>query len=416
MRPRETSCAVILLAAVFAPAALATGGSWVPPVGRTEPIRSLLVVSPGAPVRLSPHGASPRRGALARGERVPYMGEATGPGCASAWYRIDAEGYVCGALVEPSSEAPRSGPHPSLPAAGEVLPFGYGYAGMDGARIYRRAEDVEADLWESELDTGFGVAVRRLVHLHGSRFWETLSGRLIPARELRLARPSTFAGAQLESPGDIERAGWVIEREARSLGAEGRAETRTLHVRHDRVEIFETARRGGRSLLRVAHDGWLDARVVRRPRLATRPESVGAAERWIDVDLERQIVTAYEGDRPVYVTLASTGRAGTPTPTGIFRVWVKLATSTMDNFEEEEADRFYSLDDVPWVLYFDRGVALHAAFWHDRYGERRSHGCVNLSPIDARFFYEFASPVMPSGWTASFPTDRSPGTVVRVRR
>ena len=87
----------------------------------------------------------------------------------------------------------------------------------------------------------------------------------------------------------------------------------------------------------------------------------------------------------------------------------------MDNVEDEEALRFYSLDDVPWVLYFDRGVALHAAFWHERFGEPRSHGCVNLAPIDARVVFDLAPPALPAGWTAVFPTDRSPGMLVRVR-
>ncbi|MBC7171427.1 MAG: L,D-transpeptidase, partial [Polyangiaceae bacterium] len=58
---------------------------------------------------------------------------------------------------------------------------------------------------------------------------------------------------------------------------------------------------------------------------------------------------------------------------------------------------------------------LHAAFWHDAFGERRSHGCVNLSPSDARYIFEFTQPALPPGWEALLPGDRERATVVRVR-
>ena len=146
-----------------------------------------------------------------------------------------------------------------------------------------------------------------------------------------------------------------------------------------------------------------------------RPADVGAAERWIDVDRTAQVLTAYEGDRPVFATLVSTGRALRSTPEGEFRIWAKLAQSAMDNFEDEEAEEFYSLEDVPWVMYFSEGVAIHGTFWHDRFGERHSHGCVNVSVKDARWLYEWTLPAVPAGWTAMLPTERSPSTMVVVR-
>lgn len=415
MRRAWHLCALAAAATVIAPLASATGPLSVPPVGRTEPIRSLLVTSPGAPVVIAPHAAAPRRGALAGGERVPYMGQATGSGCVAPYYRVDPEGYVCGRFVEPSSAPPRALPHPIAPAPGELLPWAYGYARGDGARIFRRAEDVEAEMWDAELDPGFGIGIRRARVVAGERFHETLGGHLIPAVDLRPARPPAFRGAALEGAEDAARVAWVVEREAHARTRPGGGDRSVLYAHHDAVRIEETVTRGGRTFLRVGERAWLDARAVRRVRPTARPDPVAADERWIDVDLEQQIATAYEGDRPVYATLVSTGRRGAPTPTGSFRIWVKLERSLMDNIEDEEAESFYSLDDVPWVLYFERGVALHAAFWHDRFGERRSHGCVNLAPIDARFFYDFAGPALPPGWNAVFPTERSPGTLVRVR-
>jgi len=130
------------------------------------------------------------------------------------------------------------------------------------------------------------------------------------------------------------------------------------------------------------------------------------------------VLVAYEGTKPVFATLVSTGRAEGTTPAGVHRVWVKLRVSDMENLSDEEDendhDRF-SIEDVPYVQYFERGVALHAAFWHGDFGRPRSHGCVNLAPKDAAWLFGFTAPHLPAGWSAALPTALEPGTVVRVR-
>jgi hypothetical protein len=40
---------------------------------------------------------------------------------------------------------------------------------------------------------------------------------------------------------------------------------------------------------------------------------------------------------------------------------------------------------------------------------------VNLAPRDARWLFAFTQPALPIGWDAILPTDRAPGTAVRVR-
>jgi hypothetical protein len=66
-------------------------------------------------------------------------------------------------------------------------------------------------------------------------------------------------------------------------------------------------------------------------------------------------------------------------------------------------------------MYFNGDLALHGAYWHDRFGTRRSHGCVNLAPRDARWLFNWAPPGLPPGWSAVFPTREEPGLQVRVR-
>ena len=132
-----------------------------------------------------------------------------------------------------------------------------------------------------------------------------------------------------------------------------------------------------------------------------RPPGVGADERWIHVDLSEQVLVAYQGDVPVFTTLVSTGKEPGMTPVGGHRLQSKhVATSMRDQPIEEDA---YSIEDVPWTQYFHNSVALHGAFWHGGFGLVRSHGCVNLSPADARWLFGFTTPQLPDGWHAASP-------------
>ncbi len=58
----------------------------------------------------------------------------------------------------------------------------------------------------------------------------------------------------------------------------------------------------------------------------------------------------------------------------------------------------FQLKDVPYIQYFESGYALHAAYWHDVFGTPRSHGCVNLAPVDAHRIFMWTDPPMPEGW------------------
>ncbi|MGH7328819.1 MAG: L,D-transpeptidase, partial [Polyangiaceae bacterium] len=87
----------------------------------------------------------------------------------------------------------------------------------------------------------------------------------------------------------------------------------------------------------------------------------------------------------------------------------------MGNVERDDVDEHYSIEDVPFVQFFDHAVALHGAFWHREFGRVRSHGCVNLAPLDATRLFDFTWPHLPRGWTAVFPTSLEKGTLVRVR-
>ncbi len=208
---------------------------------------------------------------------------------------------------------------------------------------------------------------------------------------------------------------------ARASGRSARTTDREGFVFH------ETRQQGSHTFLR-AHDGrWFREYDVRRvdvltaiPDRVTAEMSGDSDNKWMDVNLEKQTLVAYEGTVPVFATLVSTGRIkredvaelNHETPTGVFRISSKHLTHTMDG--DNAFDGPYSVDDVPYVMYFQLAYALHSAFWHGRFGRPKSHGCVNLAPQDARYIYSWSGPHVPQGWHVGYPTDENKGSLLYI--
>lgn len=137
-----------------------------------------------------------------------------------------------------------------------------------------------------------------------------------------------------------------------------------------------------------------------------------SGEKWIDVDLSTQTVRAMEGENEVFRMLASTGKWAL-TPTGEYRIWVKMRYTKMSG-GSKELHTYYYLPNVPYVMYFYQGYGLHGAYWHNNFGQPMSHGCVNLSIADAEKLFYWADPQMTDGqWTVKATAD-NPGTRVVV--
>ena len=137
-----------------------------------------------------------------------------------------------------------------------------------------------------------------------------------------------------------------------------------------------------------------------------------SGEKWIDVDLSTQTVRAMEGDNEAFRMLASTGKWA-PTPTGEYRIWIKLRYTKMSGGKKEN-NTYYYLPNVPYVMYFYQGYGLHGAYWHNNFGRPMSHGCVNLAIADAEKLFYWADPQMTDGqWTVKATAD-NPGTRVVV--
>jgi hypothetical protein len=387
-----------------------------------EGVRSAVVLRPETSILAEPSVAGARRGTALAGAKLPVFGAKRGPGCAARWINVGPEAWMCQDGLAFDADAPIDAVDSSSPSAPAGLPFRYYFVGPEGSNGYSRLNDAEDVAPDQEFEPGFAVAVVDEGAKNGERYVRTHHGLWIPMRDLIPVPPFAFHGEEAKG-GKLDFA-WVVEDKALPLSAPS-AGARTPkgkgpHPRFEKVDVLEEKldKKGG-GFIRVGDDEWLRLRDVRRPMLSAPPPSVRANERWIDVDLATQTLVAYEGNLPVYATIVSTGKGkegtDTATPKGEFRVWVKLTSSNMDNLEDEDAQRYYAIEDVPYVQYFAKGVGLHGAFWHRGFGKVRSHGCVNLAPLDAQRLFAFTTPHLPAGWTAALPSSVEEGTLVRVR-
>ncbi|HOU12057.1 MAG TPA: L,D-transpeptidase [Anaerolineae bacterium] len=174
----------------------------------------------------------------------------------------------------------------------------------------------------------------------------------------------------------------------------------------------------------VGNFQWVLARDVRRfPRVEMAPIHPFVGNKRIVVDLEAQSLTCFEGDTVVFQTLVASGLGGgLATPTGEHWVLLKQASRHMSNVPYEgmkEEDRpapgdIFDLPGVPWNTFFDMaGTAIHGAYWHNDFGVRRSHGCLNVSCEAARWIYRWVHPI--GGYEDEFiRSDRRVGTPINI--
>jgi hypothetical protein len=409
--------------ALFAVAACSSGST--PPDGRGAPATaSPLPEAPPPPaypadvtslrlrrsitVRFLPDKDAKSLGTVAENTRAGWKRASAGPGC-DRWIEIEPRGWICDKYLEPSKKAPVGVEMPKL-EEGEVVPGEYGRVTAQGAKAFAGAKDVLRGKVSRTL--AGAVTVRKMdeVVVGGRRYWKTSSGELIAADKIAPHKPSTFEGvrdpafplAWAQSRKDLT--GKVAVR-----GGPGAADPIVAKLA-PRTLLVVLATEG--DVARVA-EGWVRLADLHVARTVEPPEEIGAEERWIDVDLDEQVLTAYEGRKPAYATLVSTGKPKYPTPEGIYRIWLKYDETDMNGQMGDEQP--YSVATVPWTMFFARDLGFHTAYWHDRFGEARSHGCVNLAPRDARWLYFWASPDVPAGWSMVQGIVERPGSVVRIR-
>jgi hypothetical protein len=396
-------------------------------------------------------------GNVRRGTSVRASGPVKGSGCGNTWHELWTGGYVCRGRGFQLGKSPQTfTPSPAPAALFDPLPYPYAKSiapsSLQFFRIptqeeQREAEAAYAALLASEGDEartappappepgapstaelpfpqlvrmpmapGFYVSVDG-VESDGERsFARTVRGGFVEQKTLaEVALPKAAGGPigrEERFPfGLVYRDGAKLIQRDTSSGALGASEPLPRYARVALLEGQAAARAlPGYHLTRSGHMV-ADAKLRIPPRVV-RPPVVPKNARLIHVHLATQTLVAYDGERPVYATLVSSGKEGFETPVGLYRIHAKHVSATMDGLAGEEDE--YSIEDVPWTLYFQGSFALHAAFWHDKFGNTRSHGCVNLSPADARWLFEWSTPTLPAGFHNAMATRDNPGTYVLI--
>ena len=148
---------------------------------------------------------------------------------------------------------------------------------------------------------------------------------------------------------------------------------------------------------------WVLARDMRRmPRAEITPIHPFVSDKRIVVDLDQQSLTCFEGDEVAYSTLVASGLGGIhATPRGDHCVLLKQASRHMSNVFYPDMPEplpnpndIFDLPGIPWNTFFDlEGRAIHGAYWHNDFGIRRSHGCLNVSFQAAEWIYRWTHPI-----------------------
>ena len=263
-------------------------------------------------------------------------------------------------------------------------------------------------------DSAFGLIAS--FEWTGRRFGLTTELDLIPIDRTAAVLPTAMRGVEVRTEGTPA---FVWHQGVRTLRKDASGELRPEGWAAYRSGWVLTGKSAAGGVYVETDAGvWIPATSLRIAPLGR--DLWGFADRgrkWIDVSIEQQVLVAYEGKRPVFATMVSTGRGelGDPETTsatvqGTFFIQQKHVTATMDGDASNE--QAFDLRDVPYVQYFHKSYALHGAYWHDAFGKVRSSGCVNLSPADAAWLFEWTEPVVPEGWHGAF--NQKAGTLVYI--
>jgi len=236
------------------------------------------------------------------------------------------------------------------------------------------------------------------------RFGVTPSGSVIATDRLRPALGTTWFGMDIEKIGlpvaFVHKSGvhgWTLRKGEAEVNDEDLERRTALPL----TGKFRTVQ--GVRYEQTRDEYWVRAMdvvvVVRRTKF---PEFAKGNQKWLDISLANQTLTAYEGQKPVYVTLISSGRdvlkEGTDTATtarGTFRIQKKFITKAIDS---REVHGEFDVADAPWVMEFAPNNSLMGTYWGDGIGEAHTFHGVMMSPVDAHRIWGWSEPEVPEGW------------------
>ncbi len=272
---------------------------------------------------------------------------------------------------------------PLNPSLGQ-LKFQYAEVMNKRARVYATLQDAVAK------DFNFGQLPQSPAYVattatrtsdDGRTFFLTQNGWMDGA-DLQILTPSTFAGFELTRTVNF-RFGWVLAdtQSVNSAGTTVRAYSR-YEVVH---EVPVPTQNPG--YIAVGADEWLPGDKVALVNPQVPAEAGAGACRFIYVNIATQTLGVYNDCKLIFATLVSTG-ANDWTFEGDYNILYKVEYNSI--LPPETSTSKYYIEQVPYFMTYAQNFGFHGAYWHDNFGAAASHGCINLSPTDAKWLYDWA--------------------------
>jgi hypothetical protein len=321
-------------------------------------------------------------------------------------------------------------PIPAIKADSALVPVSYRYALLkedESTPIYASLEDAQAKgtpAW-----TLAAGKMRYISYFEGvdtdedgkPNYFHLFSGEWVSSENVatRISGMPWFQGMTFEST-PVNSFGWITPymptaETKHTPGQEKKDYTGHVLVEYDFVQVYSVKTVDGEEWFLIGPDEWLEGKLVGRVIPNSTPPVGVTNGRWIEVNLFEQSLAVYDHSQLVFATLIASGIKPFWTRPGLFQIYNRLESTLMTGSFEADRSDFYYLQDVPWTMYYDNDRALHGAYWRARFGFQQSHGCVNLSPGDAHWLYDWAQEGDwvyvwdPSGFTPTDPAMYSVG-------
>ena len=292
--------------------------------------------------------------------------------------------------------APPSGPFDPTPLdpSYSLVPFFYAQVTRDNAPVFGSLDAaIQGSPVVKKIEPGFVyVTYIDAAEVDGSRYYMIDHGLWMRGADVsRVGVPQTFQGLLFSQTPDGQF-GWMrnLAQSKRTPGYYPDDKTGVEYYPYTIVQIYDVQRADDMDWYLVAPDEWIEGRQVSRVIPNQVPPDGIDGERWIEINLAEQTIAVYEDRQLVFASMTATGRGPTWTQPGLFQIYDKKETEHMRGSFTADRSDFYSLEDVPWTMYFDQARALHGAYWHNRFGYPQSRGCVNLSTADSKWLFEWA--------------------------
>ncbi|MDD5371202.1 MAG: L,D-transpeptidase, partial [Anaerolineaceae bacterium] len=296
-------------------------------------------------------------------------------------------------LVLPLRNLPATAPDATLSAMTEQY---LNVRANGNVPVYATIDDAVAHNPSRYIPGGKGLkylAILRREDNERGIFFQLMSGEWINAGDSQTACCTSSGRFQglLFRQNPSNDFGWVLNptKTKRAPGYASPETGRELN-RETIVQVYSMQKKDNMNWLLIGPDEWIDDQYVGRVQVNFTPPKGVDNGRWIEVNLGEQTLSVYENGKLVFATLIATGAKPFYTQPGVFKIYKKKPLETMSGAFEGDKSDFYYLEDVPWTMYFDEARALHGAYWRTLYGYAASHGCVNLSPGDSHWLFDWA--------------------------